>query len=100
MLAGLGAGVRISMDGVRRAYDNIFVERLWRSLKYEEVELRDYATAPEARRGIGQWFQFYNHRRTHQALSYRTPAEAHGITNSLGTGNGAEATGAERVNPS
>jgi transposase InsO family protein len=56
-----GAGVRISMDGMRRAYDNIFVERLWRSLKYEEVYLRDYGTVPEAREGIGQWFEFYNH---------------------------------------
>lgn len=74
-----GAGVRISMDGVRRAYDNIFVERLWRSLKYEEVYLHDYATALEARRGIGAWFDFYNHRRPHQALEYRTPAEVYGI---------------------
>lgn len=52
------AGIRISMDGVRRAYDNIFVERLWRSLKYEEVYLRDYAMVTEARRGIGDWFEF------------------------------------------
>lgn len=74
------AGVKISMDGVRRAYDNIFVERLWRSLKYEEVYLRDYANPLEARRGIGQWFEFYNHRRPHQALEYRTPAEVYGIS--------------------
>lgn len=74
-----GAGIRISMDGVRRAYDNIFVERLWRSLKYEEVCLRDYAMVTEARRGIGDWFEFYNHRRPHQALNYRTPAEVYGI---------------------
>lgn len=73
-----GAGVRISMDGVRRAYDNIFVERLWRSLKYEEVYPHDYATPLEARRGIGDWFDFYNHRRPHQALDYRTPAEVYG----------------------
>lgn len=73
------AGIRISMDGVRRAYDNIFVERLWRSLKYEEVYLRDYGTIPEARRGIGEWFEFYNHRRPHQSLAYRTPAEIYGI---------------------
>ena len=72
-------GIRISMDGVRRAYDNIFVERLWRSLKYEEVYLRDYATIPEARRSIGDWFDFYNRRRPHQSLGYRTPAEVYGI---------------------
>lgn len=58
---------------------NIFVERLWRSLKYEEVYLRDYAMVTEARRGIGDWFEFYNHRRPHQALDYRTPAEVYGI---------------------
>lgn len=75
------AGVRISMDGVRRAYDNIFVERLWRSLKYEEVYLRDYANPREAGQGIGEWFEFYNHRRPHQALDYRTPAEVYGIIN-------------------
>jgi putative transposase len=80
------AGIRISMDGVRRAYDNIFVERLWRSLKYEEVYLHDYGTAPEARRGIGEWFEFYNHRRPHQALAYRTPAEVYGITRVNGSG--------------
>ncbi len=82
-----GAGIRISMDGVRRAYDNIFVERLWRSLKYEEVYLRDYGMIPEARQGIGQWFDFYNHRRPHQALDYRTPAEVYGIENRQETGN-------------
>ncbi len=76
------AGMRISMDGVRRAYDNIFVERLWRSLKYEEVYLRDYQTVPEARRGISEWFEFYNHRRPHQALEYRTPAEVYEVKHS------------------
>ncbi len=83
-----GAGVRISMDGVRRAYDNIFVERLWRSLKYEEVYLHDYAMVPQARRGIGGWFEFYNHRRPHQALDYRTPAEVYGIKTTSGSGIG------------
>jgi putative transposase len=86
------AGIRISMDGVRRAYDNIFVERLWRSLKYEEVYLRDYGMAPEARRGIGDWFEFYNHRRPHQALAYHTPAEVYGISSVKGSGNGIGAT--------
>jgi putative transposase len=81
-----GAGVRISMDGVGRAYDNIFVERLWRSLKYEEVYLRDYRTPLEARRGIGDWFEFYNGTRPHQALKYRTPAEVYGIRNGKGSG--------------
>ena len=75
----LAAGVRISMDGVRRAYDNIFVERLWRSLKYEDIYLRDYANPLEAHRGISEWFEFYNLRRPHQALEYRTPAEVYGI---------------------
>jgi putative transposase len=80
------AGVRISMDGVRRAYDNIFVERLWRSLKYEEVYLRDYQTVLDARRGIDEWFAFYNHRRPHQALEYRTPAEMYGINTAKESG--------------
>jgi len=67
-------GIAVSMDGRGRCLDNIFIERLWRSLKYEEVYLRDYTLVPEARTGIGQWFQFYNHERPHQSLGYRTPA--------------------------
>ena len=67
-------GVVISMDGRGRCLDNIFIERLWRSLKYEEVYLRDYTRVPEARTGIGNWFRFYNHQRFHQSLDYRTPA--------------------------
>lgn len=67
-------GVAISMDGRGRCLDNIFIERLWRSLKYEEVYLRDYTRVPEARTGIGNWFRFYNHQRFHQSLGYRTPA--------------------------
>lgn len=67
-------GITISMDGRGRCFDNIFIERLWRSLKYEEVYLRDYALVPEARTGIGNWFRFYNHERPHQSLGYRTPA--------------------------
>jgi putative transposase len=85
------AGIRISRDGVRRAYDNIFVERLWRSLKYEEVYLRDYQMIPEARRGICEWFEFYNHHRPHQALDYRTPAEVYGISKLKGSGTVTEA---------
>lgn len=67
-------GIAVSMDGRGRCLDNIFVERLWRSLKYEEVYLRDYALVPEARAGIGNWFRFYNHERPHQSLDYKTPA--------------------------
>lgn len=71
------AGVRISMDGKGRALDNILTERLWRTVKYEEVYLHDYANPKEARRGIGGYFDFYNHRRLHQSLDYRTPAEVY-----------------------
>ena len=66
--------IAISMDGRGRCMDNIFVERLWRSLKYEEVYLKDYASVAEARAGIAGYFQFYNHQRLHQSLDYRTPA--------------------------
>jgi putative transposase len=66
--------VAVSMDGRGRCFDNIFVERLWRSLKYEEVYLKDYASVAEARAGIAGYFQFYNHQRLHQSLDYRTPA--------------------------
>ncbi len=62
------------MDGRGRCLDNIFIERLGRSLKYEEVYLRDYTRVPEARIGIGNWFRFYNHQRFPQGLDYRTPA--------------------------
>ena len=67
------AGVRISMDGKGRFLDNIFIERLWRSLKYEEVFIKAYGSVIEARRGIGGWLCFYNDERPHQALGYRTP---------------------------
>ena len=69
------AGVAISMDGRGRALDNVFVERLWRSLKYEEVYLKAYQSAREMEAGLGGWFTFYNHERPHQSLGYRTPAE-------------------------
>jgi putative transposase len=71
------AGVAISMDGRGRAFDNIFTERLWRSVKYEEVYLKDYAAVDEARQGLDGYFGFYNTGRLHQALGYRTPAEVH-----------------------
>jgi putative transposase len=67
-------GIAVSMDGRGRCLDNIFIERLWRSLKYEEVYLKDYQWVPEARAGIGSWFRFYNYERPHQGLGYRTPA--------------------------
>jgi putative transposase len=66
--------IAISMDGRGRCMDNIFIERLWRSLKYEEVYLKDYESVTEARTGIERYFRFYNHERIHQSLDYRTPA--------------------------
>jgi len=66
-------GVRISMDGKGRFLDNVFIKRLWRSLKYEEVFIKSYGPVPEARIGIGAWLTFYNDERPHQALDYRTP---------------------------
>ncbi|MEN6427087.1 MAG: integrase core domain-containing protein, partial [Phycisphaerales bacterium] len=69
--------VSISMDGRGRAFDNIFTERLWRSVKYEDVYLKDYETVDAARAGLGEHFRFYNTARPHQALGYRTPAEVH-----------------------
>jgi putative transposase len=66
-------GIRISMDGKGRFLDNIFIERLWRSLKDEEVFIKAYGSVMEARRGIGGWLSFYNEERPHQALGYRTP---------------------------
>ena len=70
-------GVRISMDGKGRYLDNIFIERLWRSLKYEEVFIKAYASVAEARLSIGTWLGFYNDERKHQALGYRTPRQIH-----------------------
>jgi putative transposase len=70
-----GQGIHISMDGKGRCLDNIFCERLWRSLKYEEIYLRAYETTKAARTGIGQWFAFYNDERPHQSLDYQTPRQ-------------------------
>ncbi len=69
----LNAGIAISMDGRGRWMDNVFIERLWRSLKHEEVYLKGYADAREARAGIGQWIAFYNELRPHQALGHAMP---------------------------
>jgi putative transposase len=71
------AGVAISMDGRGRWLDNVFIERLWRTIKYEEVYLRAYDTATEASTGIGRYLNFYNTRRTHQALGRLTPDEVY-----------------------
>lgn len=68
-------GSKVSMDGRGRAMDNIFTERFWRSLKYEEVYLKDYATVLEAKENIHEYIQFYNYERKHQSLNYKTPAE-------------------------
>jgi putative transposase len=73
----LAQQVAVSMDGRGRAMDNIFTERLWRSVKYEEVYLNDYLTPREARRGLSRYLMFYNDRRPHQSLDYRTPAEVY-----------------------
>jgi len=70
-------GIAISMDGRGRVFDNIFSERLWRTVKYEEVYLKDYADPREAREGLRAYFRFYNEQRLHQALDYRTPAEVY-----------------------
>lgn len=69
----LGAQIQISMDGKGRALDNVFTERLWRSVKYEEVYLKSYTSPRKARLGISQYLTFYNHERPHQALGYQTP---------------------------
>lgn len=75
--------IRISMDGRGRCMDNIFTERLWRTVKYENVYLHEYQNIDEARSGLAQYFQFYNHCRIHQALGYKTPAEIYFLDDSL-----------------
>ncbi len=71
------AHIQISMDGRGRALDNIFIERFWRSLKYEDIYLHDYASGPDLIAGLKRYFSFYNNERPHQSLDYRTPAEVH-----------------------
>ncbi len=70
--------IRISMDGRGRVYDNIFIERLWRSVKQEEVYVHEYDSVKRATTGLGTYFERYNTRRVHQALDYATPAEVYG----------------------
>jgi putative transposase len=71
------AGVQVSMDGRGRCLDNVFVERLWRSVKYEDVYLRGYESVSALERGLTAYFRFYNRERPHQSLDYQTPAEVH-----------------------
>ncbi len=71
------AGIRISMDGRGRALDNVFIERLWRAVKYEDIYLKDYPSVPELEVGLERYFGFYNRDRPHQSLQYRTPTEVH-----------------------
>lgn len=71
------AAIKISMDGRGRALDNIFIERLWRSLKYEDIYLKEYESVKEARQGIAKYFSFYNNERLHQSLSYRCPRDVY-----------------------
>ena len=77
------AGVAVSMDGRGRAPDNVFVERLWRTVKYEDIYIKGYESVPELRRGLARYFAFYNGERLHQSLGYSTPAAVYrgaGIT--------------------
>ena len=71
------AGVQVSMDGRGRCLDNVFVERLWRTVKYEDIYLWRYEAVPELRQGLGRYFPYYNEGRQHQSLGYRTPAEVY-----------------------
>ena len=71
------ATIRIGMDGRARFWDNIFIERLWRSVKYEEVYLKEYADGWEAQQGLDAYFRLYNTERPHQALDYRTPEQVY-----------------------
>jgi len=69
--------IAVSMDGRGRYLDNIFIERLWRSLKYEDIYLKSYETVPDLTQGLDAYFNYYNHQRPHQSLNYQTPAEVH-----------------------
>ncbi len=82
------AGALVSMDGRGRALDNVFVERLWRTVKEEEVYLRNYESAEDAKRQLGRYFQFYNNERWHSSLSYQTPAEVYWAAKAGSKGGG------------
>lgn len=79
----LAANIRISMDGRGRALDNIFIERFWRTIKYEDIYLKDYETVPALEIGLTNYFQFYNHQRLHQSLGYRSPVDVYAQHSSL-----------------
>jgi putative transposase len=70
-------GIKISMDGKGRALDNVFVERLWRSVKYEDVYIKSYENLKDVKRGLKEYFEFYNEKRPHQGIGYKTPAEVY-----------------------
>jgi putative transposase len=74
----------VSRDGQGRALDNVFVERLWRSVKYEEIYLKEYERVPELMSGLATYFRFYDEDRPHQSLGYRTPAEVYRAGNRVG----------------
>ena len=82
----LDANISISMDGRGRALDNVWIERLWRSVKYEDIYIRDYHGLDDVRQGLAAYFAFYNQRRRHQSLNYRTPAEVYGRSQTAGCG--------------
>ena len=75
------ASIRISMDGRGRVFDNIFVERLWRTVKYEDIFIKEYATVPTLFTGLSDYFDLYNYERPHQSLGYCTPADVHFAVN-------------------
>jgi putative transposase len=79
-----GAGIAVSRDGRGRALDNVFVERLWRSVKYEEIYLKEYERVPELASGLTIYFRFYDEERPHQSLGYRTPGEVYRAGNRAG----------------
>ena len=70
-----GSDIKVSMDGRGRALDNIFVERLWRTVKYEDIYLKEYNSVREVKAGLDEYFKFYNNERYHQSLEYKRPAE-------------------------
>jgi len=77
------AAIHISMDGRSQVFDNIFVERLWRTVKYEDIYIKEYATAPALSTGLGDYFNLYNYERPHQSHDYCTPADVHFAVNVL-----------------